>query len=120
MKITVSCVECQKEVAHLDTTKSDLNFIEEGHLAELLVMSQHAAPPHQAPHALVITMDGKVIKQPSERVKYEVECLVCHKKSSFPNLPSYCVGAVTICFHSVHEGHPMRMVVNDVQVYPPA
>lgn len=128
MLIAVQCEECKREVACLDTQHADVTFVEEGHLAELLLLAMHASPPHQAPHTLNFTLDGKAagtFAMGGAVVELEIECQApeClrqgRSKYLYKNLPAYCVGAVAISFHSGHEGHPMCIRLDGKQIYSP-
>jgi hypothetical protein len=97
----LNCETCGQSIGETDVAPA----------AEGMLIAAHARD-HLSPHALGIET------VPPGAVHLEVDCLKCSTGIKV-NVPREYVGAVTICFHSEHEGHRVRLVVDGAQLYPP-
>lgn len=110
MKATLSCSICEgtDKAVHGEVNAASLADL--GPLLTSLVVAWHATPPH-CPHPIKIEF--------AEELRPEVELIVrcigpqCHSPQ-FKELKTSCprelVGALTLMFHTSHEGHPIEIV----------
>lgn len=100
---TIECIECREALAALPSlSRSELCGV-----IESLVAACHAARPHCS-HALRLAIDN------TQGVERELT-IRCKAKNCAraPALVTTCpvelVGALTLVFHTAHEGHPIEL-----------
>lgn len=89
----------------------------------LLTLFTHTRPPHGNGHPLEVHVDG----QPLQGGKHELR-LVCTNgtcdrqggREAVYFIEPELTGAAAIAFHAIHEGHPMTVFWDGVQIHPPA
>ena len=111
IKAIVRCTVCaNKRLAEVETQTIEAMLLFK--LPSLLIAC-HAATPH-CPHELSFEFEGVPIKLKSEEKALTLKCLFpsCAKANTImeTSCPKEMVTALTICFHSAHEGHPMEIV----------
>lgn len=112
VRATVTCT-CGKpfepELAAEAATLTEL-----GEVASGLLLAGHVADNH-AGHALELTLQD--VPEP-KGCTLKLRCLYpgCTRGElvqTHSECPPWMVGALTICFHTSHEGHPLEVTFND-------
>lgn len=99
MKATVECVDCAAVLAELSTLEQT-----EAGLIESLVAASHATRPHCS-HKLRLRLSEVT---GIER-ELSIQCLTCKGPPWITTVPIELVGALTLVFHTAHEGHPLQL-----------
>jgi len=109
MRAEVRCKPCGLVIGELERpTLGELG----AELAAVLV-GCHARHPH-CRHELELEIGGDVARLPGASeplVELELVCLGDGQKFH-TRAPRWLVGALTLVFHTSHEGHPLELVVD--------
>jgi hypothetical protein len=109
MKAIISCRQCAGTDKAVRGEVEAATLIELGPLLTALVVAFHATPPH-CPHPMEI----EFVPEPPAEVDFAVRCLDprCHSPT-IKELRTRChremIGALTLMFHTSHEGHPIEI-----------
>ena len=117
MLMEVVCEYCDGKVV----ARTESN---DPHVLGLLMMVAHASPPHNAPHALSVRINGAPMQAGSVKVRFVCLAGDCANKP-LPardityEVPRELAAVVGISFHSVHEGHALEVWHDGVRIHPP-
>lgn len=94
----------------------------DGWLLQLLALVSHTTWPHGACHPIELQVNGGPVPRDGER-EFRIVCTHpgCDRgvtDAIYKVRPEF-FGAVAIAFHAEHEGHPLRLLVDGVQIHPP-
>jgi len=110
MKARISCAVCEGTDKAVSGEVAAPTLTELGPLLTAIVVAWHATPPH-CPHQLKIEF--------SEELRPDVDLVIrcvgaqCHSpqfREFKTKCPRELVGALTLLFHTSHEGHPIEIV----------
>src|SRR5687767_6452614 len=114
MKLTVICETCNNmEVGRCES--------DDPQLLGALIVSCHASSPHSGNHKLIGKIDG--MENINSSVNLHIKCIgpncgAARKEVQYSTLMAL-VSALTIAFHTEHEGHPLQIVIDGKQIHPP-
>lgn len=120
LKVTVTCTECHsheivdgvsRPVPMIVVCQTFASYKECVLGLQGLLISSHAKSTHVT-HQLAFKIEGE--EASSEPKTLEIQCasVACRAdtKSWSGKVPIELVGAMTIMFHTGHEGHPLRII----------
>lgn len=91
----------------------------------LLALFTHTRPPHGNGHPLMVTVDGQPLESlPKAKHTLRLVCTngTCDReggREAVYHVEPELTGAAAIAFHAIHEGHPMSVFWDGVQIHPP-
>jgi len=108
MKFVVYCLDCDKEINELE----DYDFMSLAQKGASMIIGCHASKEHCS-HSLKFTIHGPKMQDKNKK-RLKIECLhnnCIRKKDKFieTDVPIELVSAITIAFHSSHEGHRLKL-----------
>ena len=108
MRATVSCSTCGKME---EVTVEAPTLAELGEILTSLLVACHATPPH-CPHKLKVEFSGQdhVVQERELLIRcISTRCDESLEKELRTTVPRELIGAMTLLFHTSHEGHPMEI-----------
>lgn len=104
MTARVTCETCNAVVVNCEADSPEL--------VEALVTIAHNTVPHHQNHRLA-TVRG------AGQHELVVRCVACRgREVTHRGVPLALVGALTLCFHAEHEGHPLELLLDGKRLHP--